>query len=341
MKIMKKPRVAINGFGRIGRAAFRIGFEKGINFVAINDLVGTETLAYLLKHDSVHGGFKHDVKSKKDSLVVDGKKIKVYAERDPASLPWKELDVEVVIESTGFFTDREGASKHLKAGAKKVIISAPAKNPDVTIAVGINEGKYDSKRHSIISTASCTTNCLAPVAKVLSDKFGIVSGFMNTVHAYTNDQKIIDVPHKKLRRGRAAAINIIPTTSGATTAVTDVIPELKGRLDGLAMRVPVANGSIVDFTAQLKKKATKDQVNSALRQAANGRLKGILEYSEEELVSMDVVGNPRSSIVDGPSTQVIVSAGGQKGNGSLVKVLAWYDNEWGYSSRLVDMIGML
>jgi glyceraldehyde 3-phosphate dehydrogenase len=332
---MKKLNVAINGFGRIGRTVFKIGFKRGINFVAINDLVDTKTLAYLLKHDSVHGEFKHDVRSSKDGLIVDGKKIKVTAEKDPANLPWKRLGIDVVIESTGFFTDRASASKHLKAGAGKVIISAPAKNPDVTIAVGINEKDYDSRKHSIISTASCTTNCLAPVAKVLNDKFGIVSGFMNTVHAYTNDQKIIDVPHKKLRRGRAAALNIIPTTSGATTAVTEVIPDLKGRLDGLAMRVPVANGSIVDFVAQLKNKATVEQVNDALRHAANGKLKGILEYSDEELVSMDVVGNPHSSIVDGLSTQVI------GGNGNLVKVLAWYDNEWGYSSRLVDFLGKL
>ena len=344
----RNPRVAINGFGRIGRAVFKIAAKRrGLQVVAINDLVDTRTLAYLLKYDSVYGRFGHDVKVTKDSLVVDGKRIRVIAEREPEKLPWKEMRIDAVVESTGFFTDRAGASRHLQAGAKKVIISAPAKHPDITIAVGINDNLYDRKKHNIISTASCTTNCLAPVAKVLNDRFGIVSGFMTTVHAYTNDQKIIDVPHSKLRRGRAAALNIIPTTSGATTAVTEVIPALKGRMDGLAMRVPVANGSIVDFVAQLSKKASRNDVNAALRHAANTKLRGILQYSEDELVSADVIGNPHSSIVDGLSTQVIGgsgSAGGQNsagGTGNMVKVLAWYDNEWGYSSRLVDMLKKL
>lgn len=332
--IMKRINVAINGFGRIGRAVFKIGLErKGINFVAINDLVDTKTLAYLLEHDSVYRDYNKSMKYTKNMLIVGGKGVKVTAEKDPGRLPWKDLGIDVVVESTGFFTDRYGAGKHLGAGAKKVVISAPSKNPDVTIAFGVNNKKYNRERHSIISTASCTTNCLAPVAKVLNDKFGIVSGFMTTVHAYTNDQKIIDVPHRKLRRGRAAAMNIIPTTSGATTAVSEVIPELKGRMDGLAMRVPVANGSIVDLVCQLKKRADKNKINATLKQAATGPFKGIIEYSNEELVSMDLVGNTHSAIVDGLSTQVV-------GN-NMVKVLAWYDNEWGYSSRLVDTLGIL
>jgi len=332
---MKKPRVAINGFGRIGRATFKIASDrKGIDIVAINDLVDTKTLAYLLKHDSVHGTFGRDVRAGKDSLLIAGKSITVTAEKDPARLPWKKLGVDVVIESTGFFTDRASAAKHLQAGARKVLISAPAKDPDITIVPGINSGKYDAKKNSIISAASCTTNCLAPVVKVLNDSFGIESGLMTTVHSYTNDQRILDVPHKKLRRSRAAAVNLIPTTTGATRAVTEVIPELKGRLDGLAVRVPVADGSLVDFVARLRKKASREHVNAALRKAAaSGQMKGILEYSEEELVSTDIIGNPHSSIVDGLSTQAV--------GGNLVKVLAWYDNEWGYSSRLIDLIGLL
>jgi len=331
---MKSLNVAINGFGRIGRAVFKIAAErKGIRVVAINDLVDTKTLAYLLQHDSMHGSFKHTVKPTKNAIFVNGRKIKVLDGKDPVRLPWKELGIDVVIESTGFFTDRESASKHIEAGAKKVVISAPSKDADVTIAVGVNDKMYNHKIHHIISTASCTTNCLAPVVKVLNDRFGIATGFMTTVHAYTNDQKIIDVPHRKLRRGRAAALNIIPTTTGATSAVAEVIPELKGRLDGLAMRVPVANGSIVDFVCQLKTKATAEQINQALKNASTGKLKGILEYSEEELVSMDIVGNTHSAVVDGQSTLSL--------NGNFVKVLAWYDNEWGYSSRLVDMLEMI
>ncbi len=330
---MKKPSVAINGFGRIGRGVFRAGIEKGTNFVAINDLVDTKTLAYLLKYDSVHGRFPGKVDFDENNLIVNGKKIRITAERDPSKLPWKDLGVDVVIESTGFFTDREGASKHIEAGAKKVVISAPSKDPDMTIVLGVNDKVYDKDKHHIISNASCTTNCLAPVAKVLNDRFGVEKGFMTTVHAYTNDQKIIDVPHKKMRRGRAAAMNIIPTTSGATTAVSKVIPDLEGRLDGLAMRVPTANGSIVDFVAELKKKTDAESVNKTLREAAKGSMKGILEYSDEELVSMDIVGNPHSSVVDGLSTQVI--------GGNMVKVLSWYDNEWGYSNRMIELLEIL
>jgi len=330
---MKKPSVAINGFGRIGRGVFRAGIEKGTNFVAINDLVDTKTLAYLLKYDSVHGRFPGKVDFDENNLIVNGKKIRITAERDPSKLPWKDLGVDVVIESTGFFTDREGASKHIEAGARKVVISAPSKDPDMTIVLGVNDKVYDKDKHHIISNASCTTNCLAPVAKVLNDRFGVEKGFMTTVHAYTNDQKIIDVPHKKMRRGRAAAMNIIPTTSGATTAVSKVIPDLEGRLDGLAMRVPTANGSIVDFVAELKKKTDAESVNKTLREAAKGSMKGILEYSDEELVSMDIVGNPHSSVVDGLSTQVI--------GGNMVKVLSWYDNEWGYSNRMIELLEIL
>jgi glyceraldehyde 3-phosphate dehydrogenase len=324
--------IAINGFGRIGRAFFKAALEKKLNIVAINDLTDTATLAYLLKHDSVYRNYKEKISYTKNSIRLGNKRFKVYAERDPEKLPWKKLKIDVVLESTGFFRDREGASKHLKAGAKKVLISAPAKKPDVTIVLGVNDKKL-KKSHKIISMGSCTTNCLAPIVKTLNNKFGIKSGFMTTVHAYTNDQKILDVPHKKLRRGRAAALSIIPTTSGATTAVTEVIPSMKGKLDGLAMRVPVPNGSIVDFVCTLKKKTTKEKINAALKSAAKTKLKGILEYSEEELVGMDIVQNPHSSILDSLSTQVI--------NGNTVKILSWYDNEWGYSNRLVDLIKKL
>jgi glyceraldehyde 3-phosphate dehydrogenase len=324
--------IAINGFGRIGRAFFKAAMEKKLNIVAINDLTDTATLAYLLKHDSVYRNYKEKVSYTKNSIRVGNKTFKVYAERDPEKLPWKELKIDVVLESTGFFRDREGASKHLKAGAKRVVISAPAKKPDVTIVLGVNDKKL-KKSHKIISMASCTTNCLAPIVKTLNDKFGIKSGFMTTVHAYTNDQKILDVPHSKLRRGRAAALSIIPTSSGATSAIGEVIPAMKGKLDGLAMRVPVPNGSIVDFVCNLKKKASKEQVNAALKAASKTKLKGILEYSEEELVGMDVVQNPHSSVFDSLSTQVV--------NGNTVKVLSWYDNEWGYSNRLADLMKKL
>ena len=329
---MKKIRVAINGFGRIGRPVLKVGLEKGINFVAINDLTDTETLAYLLKYDSVYGVYDKKVRAEKNSIVIDGKKVKVFAEKDPSNLPWKELKVDVVVESTGFFTDREGAAKHLDAGAKRVLISAPAKNPDVTIVPGVNEGKL-KKEYKIISMGSCTTNCLAPLAKVLNDKFDIKRGFMTTIHAYTSDQRILDGPHRKLRRARAANLSIIPTTSGATQSVVEVIPKLKGKMDGLAMRVPVAVGSIVDFVAELKKKTTVKNVNEVFKNMANGKLKGILQYTEEPLVSADIIGNSNSSIIDGLSTQVI--------NGNFIKVLSWYDNEFAYACRMVDMLKLL
>ncbi len=327
-------KVAINGLGRIGRAVLKIGLERNVNFVAINDLTDTKTLAYLLKYDTVYGTYDKKVEAGPDFIKIGHKKIKIFAERDPAKLPWKKLGVDIVLESTGIFCDKKGAGRHLYAGAKKVLISAPGKNVDVTVVLGVND-KDLSKKHKIISMASCTTNCLAPIVKVLNDSFGINKGFMTTVHAYTNDQKILDVPHKKMRRGRAAAANIIPTTSGATSAVEIVIPELKGRLDGLAMRVPVTCGSIVDFVVELKRNTTIREVNEAIKKAANGKLKGILEYSEDELVSSDVIKNPHSSIFDSLSTQMI----GESGN--LLKVLSWYDNEWGYSSRMVDLIKTL
>jgi len=324
-------KIAINGFGRIGRAFFKIALERGMDIVAINDLTSPDVLAYLLKYDSVYGNYEKKVESGKDFLIVDRKKIQVFSEKDPINLPWKKLNVDIVIESTGFFTDREGASKHLKAGAKKVLISAPAKNPDITIVPGVNQDKL-KKEHKIISMASCTTNCLAPVAKVLNDNFKIKRAFMTTAHAYTNDQEILDVPHKKLRRGRAAAINIIPTSSGATTSVAEVIPELKGKMDGLALRVPVACGSIVDFVAELERKVSAEEVNRAMKKAADGNLRGILQYTEDAIVSSDVVGNSNSSVVDGLSTQAI---------GNIVKVLSWYDNEYGYSCKLADMIKLI
>ena len=324
-------KISINGFGRIGRAFFKIALERGMDIVAINDLTSPDVLAYLLKYDSVYGNYEKKVESGNDFLIVDRKKIHVFSEKDPANLPWKKLNVDIVIESTGFFTDRGGASKHLEAGAKKVLISAPGKNPDVTIVPGVNQDKL-KKEHKIISMASCTTNCLAPIAKVLNDNFKIKKAFMTTAHAYTNDQEILDVPHKKLRRGRAAAINIIPTSSGATTSVADVIPELRGKMDGLALRVPVACGSIVDFVAEVEKKVSAEEVNRAMKKAAEGNLRGILQYTEDAIVSSDVVGNSNSSVVDGLSTQAI---------GSLVKVLSWYDNEYGYSCKLADMIKLI
>jgi len=328
-------RVAINGFGRIGRLVFRAGMKrKGIEFVAINDLTDAKTLAYLLKYDSVHGILDADIKAKGNSIVVNGKEIKIFSEKEPENLPWKKLKIDVVVESTGIFITKEGAEKHLKAGAKKVLISAPAKgdNPIKTIVIGVNEKDYDRKKDDIISLASCTTNCLAPVVKVLNDNFGIEKGFMTTVHAYTNDQKILDLPHKDLRRARAAAMSIIPTTTGAAKAVTLTIPELKGKLDGMAMRVPVADGSITDFVAVLKKEATAEEINKLFRSASEKSLKGILQYTEEPIVSIDVVGNPHSAIFDAELT---------KTSGKLVKVVAWYDNEWGYSNRMVDFIKMM
>jgi glyceraldehyde 3-phosphate dehydrogenase len=324
-------KVAINGFGRIGRLLYRAALETkaDIDFMAVNDLTDAKTLAHLLKYDSVHGRFPFKVEAKENAIIVEGKELKILAEKDPAKLPWKDLDVYLAVESTGLFTDRESAAKHLQAGAKKVLISAPAKNPDITVVLGVNDDKYDHKKHNIISLASCTTNCVAPVAKVLNDKFGIETALMTTAHAYTNDQRVVDLQHKDLRRARAAATNIIITTTGAAVAATLALPELAGRMDGLALRVPVPDVSIVDLVATLKKKATKEEINTAFKEAAKKELKGILVYTEEPLVSSDFIHDPSSAIVDGLSTMVI---------GNLVKVLAWYDNEWGYSVKMVQMI---
>ncbi|HYH82058.1 MAG TPA: type I glyceraldehyde-3-phosphate dehydrogenase [Longimicrobium sp.] len=324
-------RVAINGFGRIGRNVLRAAKQAGatdIDFVAVNDLTDTATLAHLLRHDSVHRDYPGTVETRENALVVDGDEVRVFAEKDPSALPWKDLGVDIVIESTGRFTNRKDAAKHLEAGARKVIISAPAKDEDITIVLGVNEGKYDSATHHVVSNASCTTNCLAPVVKVLLDEFGFRRGVMTTVHAYTNDQNILDLPHKDLRRARAAGMSIIPTTTGAAKATSLVIPEVKGKIDGIAMRVPTPDVSVVDLVAELEQEVTAQQVNDAFRAASEGRMKGILGYEEEELVSIDFTGNPHSSIVDAPTTNVI---------GGLVKVMAWYDNEWGYSCRCVDL----
>jgi len=331
-------RVGINGFGRIGRIFYRAAlrdeeFMKEFEVVAVNDLTDAKTLAYLLKYDSVHGVLNEDVRAEGGSLVVGDRKIKVVSEPDPAKLPWKELEVDIVLEATGRFTHREGAKKHLDAGAKKVVITAPAKDPDVTIVMGVNHESYDPDKHNIISNASCTTNCLAPVAKVLHSNFGLRRGFMTTTHAYTNDQRLLDLFHPKdVRRGRAAALSIVPTTTGAARAIHLVIPELKGRMDGMALRVPVSDGSVVDLVAELDKEVTKEDVNNAFKEASQTYLKGILEYTEEPIVSTDIIGNPHSAIVDGLSTNVL------GGKGNLVKVLAWYDNEWGFSCRLVDLL---
>jgi glyceraldehyde 3-phosphate dehydrogenase len=324
-------RVGVNGFGRIGRVFFRTALEAGdIEVVGVNDLADAKTLAHLLKHDSVHGTLKAEVTAKGEAIFVNGREIRVCAIKDPAALPWKELHVDVVVESTGIFRDTATASKHITAGAKKVIITAPAKDPDVTIVLGVNEKSYDGAKHRIVSNASCTTNCLATVAKVLDDRFGIKRGFASTVHSYTNDQPILDFPHKDLRRARAAALSMIPTTTGAATAVGLVLPKLKGKLDGIAIRVPTANVSVVDLVAELEKPASVQAVNDAFREAAAGALRGILDATDEELVSSDFNGNPHSSIVDLHSTALV--------DGNLVKVLAWYDNEWGYSSRVRDLI---
>ncbi|HSE94700.1 MAG TPA: type I glyceraldehyde-3-phosphate dehydrogenase [Methylomirabilota bacterium] len=324
-------KVGVNGFGRIGRVFFRAAWgTPGLEVVGVNDLSDAKTLAHLLKYDSVHGIFPAEVVAKGDVIFVDGRPVRVTAQRDPAALPWKDLGVAVVVESTGVFRDRAGAGKHLQAGARKVIITAPAKDPDVTLVLGVNEGTYDPTRHHVVSNASCTTNCLATVAKVLLDRFGIRRGFASTVHSYTNDQPIHDFPHKDLRRARAGAVSMIPTTTGAATAVGLVLPSLKGRLDGIAIRVPTANVSVVDLTAELGQPASVEAVNDAFRAAARGPLQNILAYTDEELVSVDFNGNPHSAIVDGPSTALV--------DGNLVKVLAWYDNEWGYSSRVRDLI---
>ena len=328
-------KVAINGFGRIGRMVFRAGHkDKNIEFVAFNDLTDVKTLAHLLKYDSVHGKFSGKVEYNKENLIVDGKKIRVFAEKEPQKLPWKKLKIDVVVESTGFFLTKELASLHLKAGAKKVLLSAPAKSSDIkTIVLGVNEKVYDKKKDKIISNASCTTNCLAPAAKVLNDNFKIKHGFMTTVHAYTADQNLVDAPHKDLRRARSAAVNIVPTTTGAAKTVGKVIPELNGKLDGVALRVPVANSSVVDFVCELEKGATIEQINKAFKKAANGKMRGILEYSEEPLVSTDIIGNTHSSIFDSLSTNVI--------NSSFAKVIAWYDNEYGYSVRMIELLKMM
>ncbi len=329
-------KVAINGFGRIGRNAFKVAVEKyadKMEIVAINDLTDAKTLAHLLEFDSLFGKFEGTVEVKDDALVVNGKEVKIFAERDPANLPWKELGVEIVIESTGIFRSKETAGKHIEAGAKKVIISAPAKNEDITIVMGVNEDKYDPANHHIISNASCTTNCLAPFAKVINDKFGINKGLMTTVHSYTNDQRILDLPHSDLRRARAAAESIIPTTTGAAKAVALVLPELKGKLNGFAMRVPTPTVSVVDLVVELAKPATAEEINAALKEAAEGPMKGVLGYEERPLVSVDFKKDPRSSIIDAPSTMVI--------GDNMAKIVSWYDNEWGYSNRIVDLVNYI
>jgi glyceraldehyde 3-phosphate dehydrogenase len=327
-------KVGINGFGRIGRNIMRAALgSKDVDFVAVNDLTDAGTLAHLLKYDSILGNLKAAITASGDRISVDGEDFQVLSVKDPAQLPWKDLGVDVVFESTGLFTDRDNAAKHLAAGAKKVIITAPAKKPDITMVLGVNSDKYDPKAHHIVSNASCTTNCLAPVAKVLHETFGFRKGWMTTVHAYTNDQHLLDLPHKDLRRARAAALSIIPTTTGAATAVGEVLPELKGRLDGISMRVPTPNVSIVDLAALLDRKTTSEEVNAAFKTAAEGALKGLLEYIEAPLVSVDYRGNPHSSSVDAPYTKVM--------DGDFVKVLAWYDNEWGYSNRCVDLLRLM
>jgi glyceraldehyde 3-phosphate dehydrogenase len=327
-------KVGINGFGRIGRNIMRAAMGAGdVDFVAVNDLTNAGTLAHLLKYDSILGNLKSDIKADGDRITVDRDQFQVLSVKDPAQLPWKDLGVDVVFESTGLFTDRDSAAKHLAAGAKKVIITAPAKKPDFSVVLGVNEEKYDPTSHHIISNASCTTNCLAPLAKVLHETFGIRKGWMTTCHSYTNDQQLLDLPHKDLRRARAAALSIIPTTTGAATAVGEVMPDLKGKLDGISLRVPTPNVSCVDLAAVLDKKATGEEVNAAFKRAADGPLEGILEYVEVPLVSIDFRGNPHSSIIDAPYTKVM--------DGDFVKVLAWYDNEWAYSNRCVDLLRIL
>ena len=330
-------KVGINGFGRIGRLLYRAAIERNakIDFVAINDLADAQTNAHLLKYDSVHGRFPGTVEAQSDKLVVNGKPLKVLSQRDPATLPWKDLGVYMAVESTGLFTDRESASKHLQAGAKKVLISAPAKNPDVTVVIGVNEKNYDPEKHNILSNASCTTNCLAPVSKVLADNFGLEKAFMTTTHSYTNDQKVQDIMHKDLRRARAAAVNIIPTSTGAAKAIGEVLPSCSGKMNGMSLRVPTPDVSIVDLTAILGKEVTAEDINAAMKQAANGPMKGILEYTEDPIVSSDVLHSTASAVFDAQSTMVM----GNKSN--FVKVLAWYDNEWGFSCRMVELIEMV
>src|SRR5678816_1966628 len=326
-------RIGINGFGRIGRQVLRAAKEQGVadlDFVAVNDLTDTKTLAHLFKYDSVHGKYPGDVEIGKDSIVVDGDEIKILSHKDPSALPWKDLGVDIVLESTGRFTDVDGARKHIEGGAKKVLISAPAKGEDITIVMGVNSDKYDSARHTIVSNASCTTNCLVPMVKVVRDAFGFRHGSMVTIHSYTNDQNILDLPHKDLRRARAAALSIIPTTTGAAKATSLVIPEVKGKIDGISLRVPTPDVSITDLAAEVERPVTIEEVNAAFKAAANGPLQGILAYSEEELVSSDYIGNPHSCILDSLSTNVV--------DGTMVKVSGWYDNEWGYANRCVDLL---
>ncbi len=325
--------VAINGFGRIGRLVFRAAVEQGgIEVKAVNDLTDAKTLAHLLKYDSTHGRFAGEVEADGDNLIVDGKTIRILAERDPANLPWGELGVDFVLESTGFFTDADGARAHIAAGAKKVVISAPAKGEDITIVTGVNDDALEAG-HTIISNASCTTNCLAPMAKVLHEQFGVVKGMMNTIHSYTGDQRLLDAPHSDMRRARSAALSMIPTTTGAAVAVGKVLPALNGKLDGLSIRVPTPDGSLTDFTAVLKKETNAEEINAAFKAAAEGALSGILEYSEDPLVLADIIGNPHSCVFDALSTNVL--------EGNMVKILGWYDNEWGYSNRCVDLLKKL
>src|SRR5665648_30589 len=326
-------KVGINGFGRIGRGMVRAAKKRGvdIDFVAVNDLTDAATLAHLLKYDSVHGVWPGDISNTEDTITIDGETFKVSCERDPAAIPWGDFGAEIIIEATGLFANRELAGKHLQGGAKKVIISAPAKDPDLAIVIGVNDKDYDKDKHDILSNASCTTNCLAPVAKVLLDNFGIERGLMTTIHAYTNDQRILDLPHKDLRRARAAALSVIPTSTGAARAVGLVLPELQGKFDGISMRVPVPSGSVVDLVADLEKEATVDEINQAMKAAAEGDMKGILEYNVDPIVSVDVIGNPHSSVYDSTLTMAI---------GKQVKIVSWYDNEWGFSNRLVDLCQM-
>ena len=326
-------RVGINGFGRIGRQVLRAAKQQGVadlDFVAVNDLTDTKTLAHLFKYDSVHREYQGDVSHTEKSITVDGDEIKIFAEKDPANLPWKDLGVDIVLESTGRFTDASGAKKHIDGGAKKVIISAPAKGEDITLVMGVNSNKYDPAKHNIISNASCTTNCLVPMVKVIRDNFGFVRGSMVTIHSYTNDQNVLDLPHKDLRRARAAALSMIPTTTGAAKATSLVIPELKGKIDGISIRVPTPDVSLTDLAVVVEKPVTVQQINDAFKKAAEGELAGILKYSDEELVSSDYIGNPHSCILDAKSTNVV--------DGLLLKVSGWYDNEWGYASRCVDLL---
>jgi glyceraldehyde 3-phosphate dehydrogenase len=328
-------RIGINGFGRIGRLVVRAAIDRGVplEFVAVNDLTDARTLGHLLRYDSVHGTWPKGCATSDGHLEAGGKRLMVLSEKDPAKLPWKAMGVDVVLEATGRFTDREGAAKHLAAGARGVLVSAPAKGADVTFVIGVNEQLFDKRKHSIISIGSCTTNCLAPVARVLHDSFGIEQGFMTTIHAYTNDQNILDLPHKDLRRARAAAVSLIPTSTGAAKAIGEVLPALNGKLDGISVRAPVMDGSLVDLVCRVAKRIDKDAVNAAMKSAADGPMKGILEYCTDPIVSIDVVGNPASSVFDSLSTKVM--------DGNLVKVLAWYDNEWGFSNRVVDALGMM